>query len=296
MALGRGLQSIIPVKKVETATVPSSTAVSGAAAHQQNTSSHAHDKIWHIPVSEIRPNPEQPRRVFNEEDLGELVNSIREHGVMQPIIVTELRDGLFELVAGERRMRAAKRAGLATIPTIVRNASEHEKLELAIIENVQRVDLSPIDEAFSYKRLYDEFGLNLDQVAQRVGKSRPHISNLIRLLELPESAKEALASGKITMGKARALLSLSTENEQLDVLASMLGEGMNTREVEAAVQLRLRRVPKPKATDVQYLESELRQTLGTKVTITKRGDKGTVTIEFYSNEELENLIARMRKI
>jgi ParB family chromosome partitioning protein len=255
----------------------------------------SNDKIWHIPVGDIVANPQQPRRIFNEEELVELINSIKEHGVLQPLIVSEKRDGTYELIAGERRLRASRRAGLATVPALVRTTTEHEKLELAIIENVQRVDLSPIDEAFSYKRLYDEFGLTMDQVATRVGKSRPHVSNMIRLLDLPEEAMDALGQGKITMGKARALLSLATEAEQISVLHSMLGEGMTTRQVEAAVQSK-QRPSKPKTADVQYLESELRTTLGTKVTITKRGDKGTIVVDFYSNEELENLVARLRRL
>jgi ParB family chromosome partitioning protein len=255
----------------------------------------SNDKIWHIPVGDIVANPQQPRRIFNEEELVELTSSIKEHGVLQPLIVSEKRDGTYELIAGERRLRASRRAGLATVPALVRTTTEHEKLELAIIENVQRVDLSPIDEAFSYKRLYDEFGLTMDQVATRVGKSRPHVSNMIRLLDLPEEAMDALGQGKITMGKARALLSLATEAEQISVLHSMLGEGMTTRQVEAAVQSK-QRPSKPKTADVQYLESELRTTLGTKVTITKRGDKGTIVIDFYSNEELENLVARLRRL
>lgn len=301
MALGRGLQSIIPsgqskpTGNATPAAAPSvsSTSVSPLKSERATVSS---DKIWHIPVAEIFVNPEQPRRIFNEEDLVELVDSIREHGVLQPLIVSERKDGNYELIAGERRWRASKRVGLATVPAIVRSTTEHEKLELAIIENVQRVDLTPIDEAFSYRRLHDEFGLTMDQIAERIGKSRPHVSNLIRLLDLPEEAKNALGQGKITMGKARALLSLATEGEQLQVLRSMLGEGMTTREVEAAVQNRTSRAPKAKAADVQYLESELRTTLGTKVTITKRGEKGTIVVDFYSNEELENLVARLRRL
>ncbi len=298
MALGRGLQSIIPGK-------------SSAAVHDNNSSratisdvqkpaasnlkpTPSADKIWHIPVGEIKPNSQQPRRVFDETELEELSNSIREHGILQPLVVSECKDGSYELIAGERRWRAARKIGLATVPALVRTTTEHEKLELAIIENVQRVGLSAVDEAFSYKRLYDEFGLTLDQVAQSVSKSRPHVSNMIRLLELPEEAKDALARGKITTGKARALLSLNTKEEQLDVLRSMLGEGMTTREVEAEVQLRTRRPSKPKSADVQYLESELRGSLGTKVTIAKRGEKGTIIVDFYSNEELENLVKKMR--
>ncbi|OGH60996.1 MAG: hypothetical protein A2848_02750 [Candidatus Magasanikbacteria bacterium RIFCSPHIGHO2_01_FULL_50_8] len=294
MALGRGLQSIIPSRSA--AQQKPAVPVPSELVAPKKASAFSSDKIWHIPVSEIVPNPQQPRRIFNEDELQELVHSIKEHGILQPLVVSERKDGTFELIAGERRWRAATRADFATVPAIVRTTTDHEKLELAIIENVQRVDLSPIDEAFSFKRLHDEFGLSLDQVAERVGKSRPHVSNMIRLLDLPDAAKDALGTGKITMGKARALLSLSTESEQLDVLRSMLGEGMTTRQVEAAVQVRMHRAPKPKAADVQYLESELRTTLGTKVTISKRGDKGTIVVDFYSNEELENLVARLRRL
>ncbi len=304
MALGRGLQSIIPssggsrpvsAQPHTPPPMPPTQSSSHASAPRYEAPVASGDKIWHIPVGDIVANPQQPRRIFNEEELIELTNSIKEHGVLQPLIVTEKRDGTYELIAGERRLRASRRAGLATVPALVRTTTEHEKLELAIIENVQRVDLSPIDEAFSYKRLYDEFGLTMDQVATRVGKSRPHVSNMIRLLDLPEEAMDALGQGKITMGKARALLSLATEAEQISVLHSMLGEGMTTRQVEAAVQSK-QRPSKPKTADVQYLESELRTTLGTKVTITKRGDKGTIVVDFYSNEELENLVARLRRL
>lgn len=294
MALGRGLQSIIPSGTPKSASSAPTIPVSSAVKVERPSASN--DKIWHIPPAEIIPNPQQPRRVFNEEELSELTESIREHGILQPLVVSERKDGTYELIAGERRWRASRRVGLATVPAIVRTTTDHEKLELAIIENVQRVDLTPIDEAFSYQRLHDEFGLTMEQIAERVSKSRPHVSNMIRLLDLPDEAKDALGQGKITMGKARALLSLSTERERLDVLRSMLGEGMTTRQVEAAVQGRMNRGPKPKAADVQYLESELRTTLGTKVTITKRGEKGTIVIDFYSNEELENLVARMRRL
>lgn len=299
MALGRGLQSIIPSgasrSVSQPAHAPDSTSSAVTIAPKLEHPTSGQDRVWHIPVTEIVPNPQQPRRIFNEDELVELTHSIKEHGVLQPLIVSEKRDGSYELIAGERRLRASRRAGLATVPALVRTTTEHEKLELAIIENVQRVDLSPIDEAFSYKRLYDEFGLTMDQVATRVGKSRPHVSNMIRLLDLPEEAMDALGQGKITMGKARALLSLSTDEERVSVLRSMLGEGMTTRQVEAAVQHK-QRPSKPKTADVQYLESELRTTLGTKVTITKRGDKGTIIVDFYSNEELENLVARLRRL
>ncbi len=280
MALGRGLQSIIPASKTVT---PSRASVS----------SH---KIWHIPVEEICPNPHQPRRIFNDDEMHELTESIRIHGMIQPIVVTELPSGTYELIAGERRWRASKNLHLATVPAIVRTAANHEKLEFAIIENIQRADLSAVDEAYSYRRLRDEFGLSLDDVAKRVGKSRPHVSNMIRLLDLPDEILDNVARGLLSMGKARALLSLNTPQEQIDVMHSMMGEGMTTREVEQSVQLRVRRAPRNKAANLQYIESELRTALGTKVTVARRGQKGTITIEYYSPEDLERLVGILRAV
>lgn len=281
MPLGRGLQSLIPSSRPQ------------PAVERRPLSS---DKVWQIPVGEILPNPDQPRRFFDEDEMRELVGSIQEHGILQPLIVSEKADGNYELIAGERRLRAAKKAGLATVPAIVRVTVENERLELAIIENVQRVDLSALDEAFGYARLHDEFGLRMEDIAARVGKSRPHISNTIRLLDLPQEAKDALQRGLITAGKARALLSLSTEAEQLQLLHSMLGENMTTREVEAIAQLNSPRARIQKSADARHLEAELRALLGTKVIITQRGQRGIITIEYYSQEELESIIKKVRSM
>lgn len=278
MPLGRGLQSIIPSSKTAAPVRPSASS----------------EKIWHIPVDEIRPNPHQPRRVFNDDEMGDLTESIREHGILQPIIVSELTNGAYELIAGERRWRASSQLGLATVPAIVRTVADHEKLEFAIIENVQRAQLSSVDEAFSYRRLREEFGLTLEQVAQRVGKSRPHVSNMMRLLDLPQEILDNIARGHLSMGKARALLSLSSPQEQIDVMHSLMGDSMTTRDVEAAVNVRVRRLPRNKSADLQYIESELRTALGTKVTVVRRGEKGTITIEYYSPEELERLIGLIK--
>lgn len=280
MPLGRGLQSIIPSSK------------SREATHATVSS----EKLWHLPVEEIRPNPHQPRRVFNDGEMRELVDSVREHGVLQPIIVSERADGFYELIAGERRWRACRELGMATVPAIVRTAANHEKLEFAIIENVQRAELSAVDEAFSYQRLREEFGLSMDQIVKCVGKSGSHISNMIRLLDLPQEVLDSVARGELSMGKARALLSLPTPEDQLEVMRSMLGSGMTTRDVEAAVNVRVRRAPRNKSADLQYIESELRSALGTKVTVTRRGEKGTITIDFYSSEDLERIVRLMKNL
>lgn len=281
MALGKGLDSLIP----------NARQTMRDSAARTNT-----DRIWQIPLTEIVPNPEQPRRVFSHADLEDLVGSIKKHGVLQPITVTERSDGGYELIAGERRFRASQIAGLATVPAIVRIATDQEKLELALIENIQRQNLNPVEEAFAYKRLIDEFNLTQQEVADQVGKSRPVIANTIRLLELPEEIQRALMDGQLSAGKARALLSLKSTKEQLEVFNGMLTEGATVRDVEHAVAARgpasrkgsVRRDP-----NVGALEDELSQHLGAKVMIHVRGDHGTIEIQFTSREELRRLIDEM---
>ena len=278
MALGKGLDSLIPNAR---------QSMRDSSAH------HNTDRVWHIPLTEIVPNPEQPRRIFSHQDLEDLVTSIKKHGILQPITVTERADGGYELIAGERRFRAAQIAGLATIPAIVRTATEQEKLELALIENIQRQNLNPVEEAFAYKRLIDEFNLTQQDVADQVGKSRPVIANTIRLLELPDEIQRALMDGQLSAGKARALLSLKSIKEQLEVFQSLMTEGATVRDVENAVAARgpasrkgsVRRDP-----NVATLENELSQKLGAKVMIHVRGDHGNIEIQFTSREELRRLI------
>ncbi|MBP7992553.1 MAG: ParB/RepB/Spo0J family partition protein [Candidatus Magasanikbacteria bacterium] len=251
------------------------------------------DRVWQIPLSEIIPNPEQPRRVFDHQDLEDLVASIKKHGIMQPITVTERTDGGYELIAGERRFRASQIAGLATIPALVKIASEQEKLELALIENIQRQNLNALEEAFAFKRLIDEFNLTQQEVADQVGKSRPVVANTVRLLELPEEIQRALMDGRLSAGKARALLSLKSTKEQLDVFNGMLNDGGTVRDVEAAVAAKgpesrkgsVRRDP-----NVMALENQISQKLGAKATIRLRGDHGAIELQFTSREELRRIV------
>lgn len=282
MALGKGLNSLIPSK--------------GRVVTHKETGAASADRLWHIPLSEIVPNEEQPRRNFSHAELEDLVNSIKTHGVLQPITVTEKEDGGYELIAGERRFRASTIAGLATIPALVRSATRQEKLELALIENIQRQDLNPIEEAFAYKRLIEEFNLNQYEVADRVGKSRPVISNTMRLLELPDEIKRALIDGNISMTKARAILSLKDEKDQLAMFKQVQATGATTSAVEAEVARQgaasrkgsVRRDP-----NIIAQEELLEEKLGAKVRISLRGERGTIEISFYSREELRHILEEL---
>jgi ParB family chromosome partitioning protein len=228
--------------------------------------------------------------------LEDLVASIKVHGVLQPITVTEKVDGGYELIAGERRLRASQIAGRPTIPAIVKQATQVEKLELALIENIQRQDLNPIEEAFAYQRLMDEFHLTQEEVGERVGKSRPTVANLVRLLDLPQPIQKALMDGVISAGKAKALLSLKDEKEQFRVFADMVGHGMSVRAVEQTVSGHdpasrkgsVRRDP-----NLMAQEKLLEERLGTKVMIHKKGEKGTIVIDFSSLEELKRLVGEL---
>jgi ParB family chromosome partitioning protein len=208
--------------------------------------------------------------------------------------VSELPDGGYQLIAGERRWQAAQMAHIATVPVIVKKLADEQRLEVALIENIQRQDLNALEEGFAYKRLIEEFGLTQEQVADKVGKSRPAIANMIRLLNLPEEVQNALVTGKISTGQARSLLTLDDKKQQLDMLASMLGEKMTVREVEKQVQKTAtpaklaRRDP-----NLLYVEEQLRSALGTKVTVNGKDDKGAVVINYYSKDELKELIKKI---
>lgn len=279
MSMGRGLGALIaptgPKKKIfET----------GSKVNPE--------RIWLVPVSEITPDPKQPRRYFKQEELQELADSIKEHGVLQPLLVSELTDGGYQLIAGERRWRASQLAEQATVPVIVKQMADQERLEVALIENVQRADLNPIEEGFAYKRLVEEFGLTQEAVAQKVGKSRPAVANAIRLLGLPEEVQNALITGKVSTGQARALLTLNDKQQQLDMLASMLGEKITVRQLEQQVQ---KQAPKTvrKDPNLLYVEEQLRAVLGTKVQVSSKGEQGAITINYYSKEELKDLIKKI---
>jgi ParB family chromosome partitioning protein len=274
--LGKGLGALIP-----------STDVSRSAAAEVQLGS------VEIPIDEISPNPHQPRQMMNQDELKELASSISEHGLIQPLIVTQV--GLsYQLIAGERRWRACQLAGLTTVPVIVKESSPQQMLELAIVENIQRADLNPLEEAQAFAQLMEEFGLTQEAVAERVGKSRTAVANTVRLLNLPNQVKENLAGGTISEGHARALLSLKKERDQLNVLATIIGRGLNVRQTEALVrqiqagsdEVRPKRPPLTPHDRAMLIKFESK--LGTKVELIRtEEDEGKLTIHFYSGEELQ---------
>lgn len=296
MALGKGLNSLIPSQPVRKTIHHETPAPVQEKSTVVSQSLAPHERLWQIPLTEIVPNAEQPRKNFSHAELEDLVSSIKQHGVLQPVTVTEKEDGGYELIAGERRFRASQIAGLVTIPAIVRSATRQEKLELALIENIQRQELNAIEEAFSYKRLIEEFGLTQQQVSEKVGKSRPHIANLVRLLVLPDSIQKALIDGTLSMGKARAILSLESEDEQIVMFKSMMGAEMSVRDVEYAVQQKGERSRKGSVRrdpNIIAQEQLLEERFGSKVRITQKGEKGTIVIEFHSRDELKRLLQEL---
>jgi ParB family chromosome partitioning protein len=248
-----------------------------------------------ISVDEIHPNPWQPRTHFDEQELEELAQSIREHGVLQPVLVSQQADGSFQLITGERRWRAVQKAGLTTLPAIVKEATPQASLELALVENIQRRDLNPLEEAHAFRQLIDEHGLTQEQLGQRIGKSRVTITNTLRLLHLPEAVSEALASGSITEGHARAILMAEGEAARLRVLEQVLDEHLSVRETEALARQRAAglpdRVEEPavRDADVERLEDAFRQALGTRVRLIKGRRGGRLVITFFSDDELQGL-------
>jgi ParB family chromosome partitioning protein len=252
-----------------------------------------------IPVARIRPNPRQPRQSMDQAELEALAASITEHGVLQPILVTETLDG-YQLVAGERRFRASQLAGLERIPAIIRQLADREQLELALVENLQREDLGPMEEANAFRSLVDEFGLSQEEVAARVGRARSTIANTLRLLDLDPRLQQALADGALTEGHARALGGLPTE-QQPRVLATVVEQALSVRQTEELVR-RLREPRAPRASqaaprrldpDLERVEEELRRSLGTKVTVARSRRGGRIIIEYYSDEELGQLYDRL---
>ncbi|HVY67948.1 MAG TPA: ParB/RepB/Spo0J family partition protein [Patescibacteria group bacterium] len=253
-------------------------------------------QIQEIEVAKIAPNPFQPRKVFEPHALKELADSIREHGVIQPLVVTRTASG-YEIVVGERRFRASQLAGLEKVPAIIKEAMvDQTKLEVALIENIQRQELNPIEEAQAYDRLMKTFSLTQDQVAKKVGKSRPAVANTVRLLNLPAEIQRGVIEGKITEGHARGILGLADPEKMLLMYKVVLEQGLNVRQVEAKVRelTRARQMdaaaPDPK---LMALESELRGRLGTQVRIQRQGRGGKITIEFFSDEELDELVHKM---
>ena len=249
-------------------------------------------------IEEIVPSRYQPRKDFDEGKLAELAASIKEKGIIEPLIVRK-RDGGYELIVGERRWRAAQRAGIKEVPVIVREATTAEALELALIENLQREDLNPLEEAEAYKRLMEEFRYTQEELAKRIGKDRTTVANAVRLLKLPQEIKACLADEAISSGHARALLGLESPEEQKTACAEVVKRGLSVRETERLVKrLHVRRSKREEGTKparqedehLGYLEETLRRFLGTRVRIPKKGSKGKIEIEFYSEEDLERIV------
>ncbi|MBI3046319.1 MAG: ParB/RepB/Spo0J family partition protein [Candidatus Harrisonbacteria bacterium] len=265
------------------------------------------DPIFHIEADKIKPNPFQPRRDFDEESLKELGSSIREFGILHPIVVTKHEvetdhgtDVEYHLISGERRWRASKMVGLERIPAIIRAMpSERERLEMAIIENIQREDLNPIETARAYAKLQDQFGLTQREIAVRVGKSREVVANAVRLLNLPTEIQEAVAKSQINESQARLLLMLSDLKDQQNLFTELVSSNLSVRDLRTRIQQTREKTsaapPLPPDPVLQSIEEQLRELLGTKVKLQKEGTGGKLTISFYSPEELQGIIEKLTK-
>ena len=259
------------------------------------------DGVLMLNISEVEPNREQPRKKFDEDALLELAESIKQHGVISPLLVVK-RDGYFEIVAGERRWRAATIAGLKEVPVIVRDLTEQEILEISIIENLQRVDLNPIEEALAYKRLMTEFNLTQDEVAEKVSKSRTAIANSVRLLKLSNDVQQMLIDDMISSGHARALLGIENEEEQFILAQRVFDEKLSVRDIEKIVKNRSKEKVEKKKIETQFtnvytdIETKLKDRLSTKVKVTgKENGSGKIEIEFFSGDELERILDLINK-
>lgn len=286
--LGRGLSSLIPTKKSMNLGSDASPAIPREIAT-------GNEEVIQIPVGAIVPNPHQPRHVFESEGLKDLVDSIREHGIIQPLIVTDLGDGKWQLIAGERRWRSAKEVGLPTVPAIVRDLTEQKKLEIAIIENIQRKDLNGLEVARAYQKLIDEFSLTQEALGKRLGKSRSAITNTLRLLTAPEAVMNAIEKGEISEGHARVLVGLPVE-DQLALLEKIKSIGMSVRDTEKAgrdvvVQKHIRKVAIDP--ELRAYEEEIASVLGTKVEIKKSDRGGQIIIKYFSPDELRDIVGKI---
>ncbi|MDO5734296.1 MAG: ParB/RepB/Spo0J family partition protein [Eubacteriales bacterium] len=266
----------------------------------------SHESVIELAVGDINPNHEQPRKSFDDESLAELAQSIRENGIIQPLIVTKISENNYQLVAGERRWRAARLAELAKVPVIVRELSDEKILEHALIENIQREDLNPIETAEALKQLIERHDLTQTELAERVGKSRSALANTMRLLKLPEEIREEIIMGELSEGHGRAILALEDPEEMILVKEKILAESLSVRETEALVQELLNPVveeAKPKAEEsedkslrkltIKRIETILREEYGTRVSISDRGGKGVIKLHYQSNEDLERLLNLM---
>lgn len=291
LGLGRGLGSLIPRREPDQAKIQEEKFKITDVRNFEGT------RILEVPINIIKANPWQPRQGLNDsdEDLAELVHSIKIHGILQPLIVTATSGGNYELIAGERRLRAARLAGLKLVPIIIRDAQNQEKIELSLIENIQRKELNSIEQAIAFRRLADEFDLTHEEIAKKIGKSRSVVTNTIRLLSLPDNIQQALLDGRITSAHAKLLVTLKPE-EQESLFKKILKEKITTEQTEREVRKIWQKEDITKLRKDIFLESKeerLREFLGTKVSIKKSGQRGQILIDFYSDEELSEIINKI---
>lgn len=295
--LGKGLEALFG--DAEVAPVEKKPATKKKQTARVEETPTEEGGVLYVNIDDIRPNTAQPRKVFDEEKLEELAVSIERHGVIQPLVLRRLGKG-YEIVAGERRWRAARIAGLKDVPCIVKELSDEENMLLAIIENMHREDLNPIEEAEGLKKMIETYGLTQEQVSYSIGKSRPYITNSLRLLKLPGRVQELAAEGKISTGHARALASVKSQQKQIDLAVKAAKEGLSVRQIEKlakeAKEPSARPKRTPKSADEKRVEEDLRKALGTKVSLNRKGKKGKIEIEFYSSEELERLIELLKSL
>jgi len=272
--LGKGLSALIPI----------------------NENSESEDAVLEISITDIFANKNQPRKAFDEFKIDELAESMKQHGVLQPIILRK-KDDKYELVAGERRWRAASRAGIQKIPAIVKEFSDADVMEIALIENLQREDLNPLEEATAYKTLIDEFGLTQDELSKRIGKSRSQIANTVRLLNLEDEIQQYIAQDLITAGHARALLAIHRKEDRIKLAERICDESLSVRQTEDIIKAYSKEVKKKKSPNkkeinpvILHITERLQRTLGTKVKVKGTEKKGKIEIEFYSGDELERIL------
>ena len=296
--LGRGLGALIPGSTKEDEAAPPASSPSPAPPAEVEVEG---DRLIRLDPSAIEPNPKQPRRSFNEDALQELADSIRQDGVQEPVIVRKV-DNRYELVSGERRVRASIMANVETIPAVCREVSDRDMLKLGLIENIQREDLNAIETAQAYTHLIDEFGWTQEELAAEVGKKRATVTNTLRLLNLPEDVRQAVAEGAISMGHARAILAIPNAHSQSLVCRKIVNEGLSVRQVEkmatesgAKTKNKTKKAPPAIDPNLQQVESDLRRRLGTKVTLRSTGaGRGKIEIEYYNLDDLERIIDSLR--
>ena len=310
-ALGKGLGAIFGDDVVENTQTIEKKNVSRETSMRKNSNAEAvkeeePGKEYMMKLSLIDPNGEQPRKDFNQEQISELADSIKRYGVLQPLLVQK-KGERYEIIAGERRWRAAKEAGIKEVPVVVREYTKQQSMEIALIENVQRADLNPIEEAMAYQQLMQEFDLTQEEIAERVSKNRATITNSMRLLKLDKRVQEMLVQGQLSSGHARALLTLEEGEQQYQVALKIIGEKLSVREVEKLVKAltKPKKAPKEKENEEERdlsfifrdLEERMKQVMGTKVVINKRDkNKGKVEIEYYSEAELERIVELIESI